>query len=66
MKTMVFLVFTAIYFACFYFLIDLIFTRLIQGINLVLDIACIVCLVAALTASIGLADLTAKKLLENR
>lgn len=64
MKTMLFLVFTAVYFGCFYFIVDLIFTRVITGINLVLDIACIVCLIAALAASIGLADFTAGKILK--
>ena len=59
MKTFLFLIFTAVYFLCFYLVIDFLFSRL--AVNLVYDIACIVCLAAALAASIGLADFTVRK-----
>lgn len=62
MKTFLFLIFTAVYFLCFYLVIDFLFSRL--AVNLVYDIACIVCLVAALAVSIGLAEFTVKKVSE--
>lgn len=62
MKTFLFLIFTAVYFLCFYWVIDFLFSRL--AVNLVYDIASIVCLVAALAASIGLADFTVRKVSE--
>ena len=59
MKTFLFLILITVYFLCFYLIIDVIFSRL--GVNLVYDIACVVCLLVALTASIGLAELTVRK-----
>ena len=60
MKTFLFLVLTAVYFACFCIVIDVIFTRVIVGINLALDIAAIVCWLIALVASVGLSDFTVR------
>ena len=58
MKTFLFLVLTVVYFTCFYLVIDWFFTHVIAGVNLVWDIAAIVCMLIALAASVGLADLT--------
>lgn len=61
MKNFLMILFTAIYFVCFFFLLDFIFRRL--PLHSFIDILTLVCLFVAFLASVGLAQFTIHKLL---
>ncbi len=60
MKTLLLVVFTGIYFTCFFFLLDLVFRQFSLGS--IINISAIVCLFIAFLVSVGLAQATIHKL----